>query len=386
MNSRASVPYESNSLFANIPPEQLGEERLIHSEVSFETGEIIFEEGDPPDFCYLVGSGSVHITKLLPGGQTERLATLGPGDFFGELALYDASRRSARAAAAMPTRLARLDATAFDRLRQIAPLQITSTLADRAIERMRVTNETLIFELAAVGWLSRIGTEIGTLAHNLRSPFATIHSAADLLRDMVQTGQHNPEEIGRFVGIILGTTDRALLQIDQLMARLRGEVEEKRERVWVPELLRDLRTLTAGYLRNPGIRYRDDQCSYRGEVIVDRAEMVAALANLVKNAVEALPPGGGSVEVTVAHEGDVVIFAVSDTGLGIPTELIPMVFEKKFTYGKKGGTGLGLAHVKALAERQGGRVEVESESGRGTTVRIRLPDSTREATPSASSP
>lgn len=349
MNRRESVPYENNALFANIPLEQLGEELIIHSEVSYAPGQIVFDEGDPPDFCYLVGSGSVHITKVLPGGQTERLATLGPGDFFGELALYDASRRSARAAAAVPTRLARLDATAFEHLRQIAPLQITSTLADRAIERMRITNETLIFELAAVGWLSRIGTEIGTLAHNLRSPFATIHSAADLLREMVQTGQHNPEEIGRFVGIILGTTDRALVQIDQLMARLRGEIEEKRERVSIAELLRDLRTLTAGYLRNPKIRYRDDKCSYQGELFVDRAEMLAALANLVKNSVEALPADGGSVELSVALDGEAVVFAVSDTGVGIPSELIPMVFEKKFTYGKAGGTGLGLAHVKTLS-------------------------------------
>lgn len=378
MTSSGSVPYERNALFANIPRERLAEESLIHSEITVAAGEVIFEEGDPPDFCYLVGSGSVDITKQLPGGQVERLATLRPGDFFGELALYDASHRSARAAAAVPTRLARLDAGAFERLRQIAPLQITSTFADRAIERMRVTNDTLIFELAALGWLSRVGTEVGTLAHNLRSPFATIHSAADLLRDMVQGGHYDPAEISRFIGIILGTADRALLQIDQLMARLRGEVEEKHERVPVPELLRDLRTLISGYLRNPAIRYRDDGCTYRGDVVVDRAEMVAALANLVKNAVEALPPEGGGIDVSVATEGRFIVFSVTDTGKGIPAELIPKVFEKKFTYGKKGGTGLGLAHVKALAEKQGGRVQVTSDAGRGTIVQIRVPDATQE--------
>src|SRR5690606_16700408 len=101
MTSSGSVPYERNALFANIPRERLAEESLIHSEITVAAGEVIFEEGDPPDFCYLVGSGSVDITKQLPGGQVERLATLRPGDFFGELALYDASHRSARAAAAV---------------------------------------------------------------------------------------------------------------------------------------------------------------------------------------------------------------------------------------------------------------------------------------------
>lgn len=93
-----------------------------------------------------------------------------------------------------------------------------------------------------------------------------------------------------------------------------------------------------------------------GGVSVERAEIVAALANLVKNAIEALPAEGGDINVSVASEGKSVVFSVSDTGAGIRPELLPLLFEKDFTYGNDGGTGLGLAHVRTVAERHGGRV------------------------------
>jgi signal transduction histidine kinase len=109
-------------------------------------------------------------------------------------------------------------------------------------------------------------------------------------------------------------------------------------------------------------------------VLVDRYEIAAALANLVKNAIEALPAEGGDIDVSVAAEGKSVVFSVSDTGAGIKPEFLPLLFERSFTYGKDGGTGLGLSHVRAVAEKHGGRVYVESEVGRGTTIRIRLPD------------
>jgi signal transduction histidine kinase len=157
------------------------------------------------------------------------------------------------------------------------------------------------------------------------------------------------------------------------MARLRGEPADVRTRVAVAALLRELRQVTRAYASRLRVRYDDEDATAGGEVVVDRSEIVAALANLVKNAVEALPPSGGEVRVSAAADGIAVVFSVSDSGAGIPPELLPRIFERSFTHGKAGGTGLGLSHVRAVAQRHGGRVEVESEVGRGTTVRIRLP-------------
>jgi signal transduction histidine kinase len=363
-----------NVLFRGIPRELLRPEKLPTSTMSIAAGEVIFDEGDPPDYCYLVGSGAVRITKVLPGGRQELLATIQPGEFFGDLALYDSSPRSARATAAVPTRVRRLDQAAFETLRRAAPLQIAANLADSAIDRVRQTNERLVSELVAAGRLVEVGNDLGTLSHNLRSPLATIRNAADMLHEWLGGESPGPGRAERFVEIIRGTADKALIQIDQLMAHLRGEGGQERSRVSIAELLRDVRESTGGYLQNPTIRYRDENVTYRGDVLVDRYEIAAALANLVKNAIEALPAEGGDIDVSVAAEGKSVVFSVSDTGAGIKPEFLPLLFERSFTYGKDGGTGLGLSHVRAVAEKHGGRVYVESEVGRGTTIRIRLPD------------
>jgi signal transduction histidine kinase len=373
MNASRSVAYTRNALFRGIPRDLLREEKLVRSKVLIDAGEIIFEEGDAAEYCYLVGAGAVQITKSLPDGQQELLATIMPGDFFGELALYDSSPRSARATAAVPTRLARLDQAAFEYLRQAAPLEIASTMADRTIDRVRRTNDRLVAEVVAAGRLSKVGSELSTLSHNLRSPLATIRNASDLLQEWLQDQSHDREQTERFVQIIRNTADDALSQIDHLMARLRGDPVEEYPSVPVDELIRELRKLTAGLRSGTLVDYRDGEISYRGNVRVDRPEFVAVLCNLVKNAIESLPIEGGSVEVRVALEGQSVVFSVSDTGTGIRPDHLPRLFERDFTFGKPGGTGIGLAHARAMAEKHGGRIYVESEVGRGTTVRIRLP-------------
>lgn len=373
MTHRRFVQYTRNALFRGIPRELLRQEKVVSSTISVAPGTVIFEEGDPPDYCYLVGGGAVRISKALPDGQDELLAMIEPGDFFGELALFDSSLRSARATAAVPTRLGRVDLRAFEYLREVAPLQIASILAERTIDRVRQTNVQLVNELAAAGRLSSIGSELGDIAHDLRAPLATIRTTADILYEWVSADTSSRPDTARFVDMIRDTANQGLLYADYVMARLKGEIEEGKSLVATDALLQDLRQITGGYFMSPVIRYRDENVSFRGEVAVERSEFVAALANLVKNAVEALPADGGDVDVSVTMEGKSVVFSVSDTGAGIPPEFLPMLFEKRFTHGKEGGTGLGLAHVRRVAQRHGGQVYVESEVGRGTTMRVRIP-------------
>lgn len=368
-----SVPYAQNSLFRDIPRDLLKRGKIIKGYVSYEPGEIVFDEGGPPDYCYLVGSGAVRITKALPDGGQELLATMEPGDFFGELALYDSSPRSARATAVVPTRLARLDEDSFQQLRVLAPLEISSTLAEITMERVRETNLRLVAELTTAGRLSRVGDELSTLSHNLRSPLATIRNAADLLYDWVAGASGVPPETARFIEIVRRTADGALAQIDDLMAHLRGEDTLGPLPVPVGELLADLVEQVSGVVDKEGVTFEAIAREETRNVVVDRREFVAALSNLVKNSVEALPEDGGKVQVTVEEAAAMVVFSVSDTGSGIPPQHLARLFEKGFTHGKAGGSGIGLAHARAVVEKLGGRIEVESEVGRGTTIRLKVP-------------
>lgn len=372
-----TVPVRENALFSRIPPEVLDLVVMSLSAVSLEAEQATFSEGDAPDYCYLVESGAVRITKLGPEGESELLAVAHPGDFFGELALYDAAPRSATAKAAVPTRLSRLDRSAFERLCRAAPLEMASTLAEASIARVRETNELLVRGLADAGRLKAVGANLGTLSHNLRSPLGTIRNAADMLSEWLEDGTLDLARMAAFVRIIQNTADRALTQIDHLMARLRGEVGAERTHIQVGELLRDLREQVSGLLRG-AVRYEDQQIDYNGCVLVDRGEWVGALANLVKNSIEALPPGGGEVKVTVCERDGEVIFAVEDDGRGVSPEKLPRFFDRGFTDGKAGGTGFGTAHVRAVAESHGGRVDVRSEVGTGTVVEMRLAPSSEE--------
>jgi two-component system phosphate regulon sensor histidine kinase PhoR len=113
-------------------------------------------------------------------------------------------------------------------------------------------------------------------------------------------------------------------------------------------------------------------------VLADRDRLAQILINLVDNAVK-YTPEGGAVTVTARLLGDEAVeIAVGDTGIGIPAADLPRITERFYRVDKArsrelGGTGLGLAIVKHLVLAHGGDLHIESQEGRGTTVRFTLP-------------
>ncbi len=108
-----------------------------------------------------------------------------------------------------------------------------------------------------------------------------------------------------------------------------------------------------------------------GAVVADPSQVEQALLNLVTNARDAMPEGGRLVIETARQDGDLRL-TVRDTGVGIPPELRAQLFEPFFTT-KREGHGLGLATVYGVVTGAGGRVEVESEPGRGSAFHLLLP-------------
>jgi len=104
---------------------------------------------------------------------------------------------------------------------------------------------------------------------------------------------------------------------------------------------------------------------------IDATQMQQVLVNLVKNAMHAMTKGG-TLTLQTGEGSDGVWVGVTDTGGGIPPEQINRIFEPFFTT-KKRGTGLGLMIVQRIVRAHGGRIELESHVGRGTTFRIWLP-------------
>jgi signal transduction histidine kinase len=111
--------------------------------------------------------------------------------------------------------------------------------------------------------------------------------------------------------------------------------------------------------------------SYGQFVHVDANKLRRILSNLINNAVEALD-SNGSVTVTQEVDGQMVLINVMDDGKGIPESILPMIGTRGFSFGKVGGTGLGLHNAKEILGQWGGTIAVESKPGRGTKVTIGL--------------
>ena len=179
------------------------------------------------------------------------------------------------------------------------------------------------------------------------------------------------------------------MRLSRLSADLRklAELETRPlefSRVDVAALLKELVALAHD---NPGISQRRLTLTLPQapwplpEVMGDPDLLFLAVHNLLDNAIKFTRPGN-TVEVRAAEDGASVVIEVADTGPGIPESELPMVWEELYRgQGARGisGSGLGLALVKAIAERHKGQVSIRSRSGQGTVITLRLPvaDATR---------
>ncbi|HNT97308.1 MAG TPA: sensor histidine kinase [Elusimicrobiales bacterium] len=111
---------------------------------------------------------------------------------------------------------------------------------------------------------------------------------------------------------------------------------------------------------------------------VQPVEFRRMISNLVNNAVEALS-GKGTVKISLTNKGEDIFLTISDNGKGIPPEIIEKLGRRGETYGKEGGSGLGLFHAKTSVERWNGELTISSTPGTGTTIRVKLPKASAPA-------
>jgi PAS domain S-box-containing protein len=128
-------------------------------------------------------------------------------------------------------------------------------------------------------------------------------------------------------------------------------------------------------LDNRGLTVRCELARHLPEVPLDPAQIKQVLVNLVKNAMQAMTRGG-ALTLRSGETSDGVWVSVSDTGTGIPADQLNRIFEPFYTT-KKRGTGLGLMIVQRIVREHGGRIDVESQTGQGTTFRVWLPSHER---------
>jgi signal transduction histidine kinase len=331
----------------------------------FNTGEVIFQEDEPGDSLYLIAQGSVKISKKGRGGQQETLTHLLEGDFFGEMALVDSGRRSAQASAAAYTVLGRIDRETWNLLLRLAPHEVLGNFTRSVTKRLRQNNQHFIDQMMRTERLSLLGTTVSGIVHDMNNPIGNILNACEIIHSKIQD-----ELIDEMTRIIRDAVERMETMTRELIDFSRGETQLHLQSVSVHDLLQSLQP---DFKRcGPHMEIRVDDL-YQGPLRVDRHRLLRVFGNLIRNARESMKGRElNQLFFSIKQIDSKVRFEISDTGCGIPRELLPRIFEPFVTHGKPSGTGLGLAISKAVVEAHGGSIAVLSRDT-GTSFQIDLP-------------
>jgi two-component system phosphate regulon sensor histidine kinase PhoR len=226
--------------------------------------------------------------------------------------------------------------------------------------------------------LEQVRTEfVANVSHELRTPLTAIHG---YLETLLGGALEEREHARRFLEIVFRHTERLGRLLDDLtdLSNIElGRIALRLEPVRLDEVVDSALAIIAPKAEAGRVTLASDLAPDLGPVSADRDRLAQVLINLVDNAVKYTPEGGRvTVSARAGADGRVEV-AVADTGIGIPPADLPRVTERFYRVDKArsrelGGTGLGLAIVKHLVLAHGGELRIESEPGRGTTVRVTL--------------
>ncbi|HEY4184255.1 MAG TPA: ATP-binding protein [Polyangia bacterium] len=238
----------------------------------------------------------------------------------------------------------------------------------RAAEQAREQLETQLRQAEKLG---TVGKLVGGIAHDFNNRLAIIMGYGDLLR----SGLPADNPLSHHATMVMESAKGAAQLTRQLLAYGRRQVLKPVAfdlNEMVERMRRLLRTVVDDRIELAVALHA------RTQIIADPGQIEQVILNLALNARDAMAGGGQLTLTTSDGPGDVVALAVSDTGTGIPTEVLPHIFEPFFTTKEPGhGTGLGLAMVQGIVHQSRGSMHVDSSPGRGTTFTIHLPRARR---------
>jgi signal transduction histidine kinase len=235
------------------------------------------------------------------------------------------------------------------------------------MEELRTTQQQQLIQAAK---LAAIGELAASVAHELNNPLTVILGVSSMLRTEVESGTRIEAQLGvvNEQATRAGKIARSLLDF----ARKR---EVRHEPVTLNTLVPRALELLGAKLRRQMVQIETRLAADLPAMLGDADQLTQVLINLLGNAADAMPNGGRLVVATRhCQDTDCVMLTVSDTGTGISEEQLPHIFDAFYTTKPEGqGTGLGLSVTAGIVKNHSGTIEVESEPGRGTTMRVVLP-------------
>ncbi|MCP3905262.1 MAG: HAMP domain-containing protein [Planctomycetes bacterium] len=226
--------------------------------------------------------------------------------------------------------------------------------------------------------MTSLGKLSASVAHELNNPLSGMLTYARLIRRELADQPLEPQarkDLDQYAGVIDKECKRCGEIVTNLVAFARRG-GARMDRVDLGKVIEHSLLLVRHHLRISGV-HLETELPWQDRVIVaDADQLEQALVALLVNAVEAMESsseGERNLTVRLRVDADEASIEVRDTGPGIPADVLPDIFEPFFTTKQESGSGLGLSVVFGIAHRHGGTVEVETDPGRGTTFRLRVP-------------
>lgn len=220
--------------------------------------------------------------------------------------------------------------------------------------------------------LAELGALTGGLAHELKNPLSTIQLNLQLLQEDLSPQNPSYQRLINRLTLVHRETGRLRDILDDFL-RYAGKMELDRKPIDLNPLLDELADFFSPQAQANRVQARRRPATEPLVVNADARLIKQAVLNLMINAVHAMADkGGGELILGARRQDGQAIIEVIDTGPGVPPDAIDKIFDAYYST-KKGGTGLGLALVKRIAEEHGGKVSVASEVGKGSNFQIHLP-------------
>jgi len=257
--------------------------------------------------------------------------------------------------------------------------QANQSLRAEIAERKRAEKELwrVQLEMGRVERLAALGRVTGTIAHELGTPLNSVLGYTQLLAQ-----EQLSESARRRLNIIETQVQRMEGIIQHYLSHTRGS--PRRREIAIKELVGETLLLLDPIFQQSGVQVTTDLAEPLPMLWGDDASLQRVLINLLDNAVNASKEGGKvkvaarAISADAKHPG--IQIKITDDGAGIPPELLPKIFDLFVTTKRSGkGTGLGLAVCQEIVKAHGGTINIKSEVGTGTSVRIYLPIDERSA-------
>jgi len=216
---------------------------------------------------------------------------------------------------------------------------------------------------------------ISNISHELRTPIASVKALAETLNE---GAIEDPSVAKDFLSRINVEVDKLAQMVQELgeLSRIEsGEAPLQKKPVNIAGAIEHAVDRLRAQADRAGLNFDFVIPSTLPKVMADEARVEQVLVNIIHNAIK-FTPSGGRISISANARDNDIIISVKDTGVGIPADDLPRIFERFYKADKSrsgGGTGLGLAIAKHIVEAHGGRIWAESTEGRGSTFNFTLP-------------